>query len=224
MNMLKHENIGMMQFNTPGPHSFNILVNHSGNPGKVSYMIDSAITHTSISVTLGAWNQVKFSAVSTGIDAYWNGTLLFHSDLDTQISQILFGSQWPTAACAYDDFSFLPLTVVQGNITLQNYAGNLRDVTVKIQLRKSGTVERTEYVQLESDGYFSIPKNGATGTYDILIKSYSHLQKVLTVDLTSNPVNLGNIILNAGDLNGDNSVNMSDVNLMAPRWGDSEAQ
>jgi hypothetical protein len=79
-------------------------------PAVVSYRIDSVETATPISVVPMIWHEVKFIAGPSSVDGYWDGTLLFHSTLATNISGIRFGSAWTSAPCGYDDFSFLPLS------------------------------------------------------------------------------------------------------------------
>jgi hypothetical protein len=107
INIVENVNIGMIMIYGSG-HEFLVMANSI--PGMVSYRIDSVETPTTISVTPMMWHEVKFVAGTSGIDGYWDGIRLFHDSTVIKISGIRFGSQWSSAPCGYDDFSFLPLS------------------------------------------------------------------------------------------------------------------
>jgi hypothetical protein len=109
---------------------------------------------------------------------------------------------------------------VTGTVTLGGYLGDLRNVGVKVEFRQGGSAVKTEWVLLDSAGGFSIP-NVQKGTYDVAIKTYSHLQEVLlSQNLTSQPTSsLDPITLLAGDATGNGTVDASDLNVIAGYWG-----
>jgi hypothetical protein len=114
-----------------------------------------------------------------------------------------------------------PTPGVAGQVTLQDYSGDVTQVPITVEIRKPGTttVVQTATVYLHSDGTFSLP-SGLTGTYDVAVKGSHWLsRKISSVALTgSTEVGGLNFSLVNGDVNGDNVINLADLMKIAAAW------
>ncbi len=111
---------------------------------------------------------------------------------------------------------------IQGKVNSNGYAGNLQNFGVQVELRQNGIAVRTENLLLDATGGFAVDLV-PLGTYDVAVKAFTHLQKVLpNINISASPTNLGTIVLNAGDLNGDSVVNLLDFAIMASNWQSAE--
>ena len=105
-----------------------------------------------------------------------------------------------------------------GTVVIDGYVGDLSLVGVQVEFRQAAVPVRTERVMLDAAGSFSIP-DVTIGTYDIAIKAYSQLQKVITnVDVPAAPTDIGTITLQGGDINGDGLVDSNDFAVLAVEW------
>ncbi|MFA5864870.1 MAG: glycoside hydrolase domain-containing protein [Phycisphaerae bacterium] len=108
-----------------------------------------------------------------------------------------------------------PVSTLQGTVVLQDYTDDRADVMVRVELLRDGTAVRTNHVALNSQGQFTL-SNVTSGTYDVGIKAYTSLRKVIR-DVTIN----GNtdldpvpVILRNGDLDGDNEISSTDLSII----------
>ncbi|MEL7428257.1 MAG: dockerin type I domain-containing protein, partial [Bacteroidota bacterium] len=90
-----------------------------------------------------------------------------------------------------------------------------RTIELFVYAAGTSTLEFSNTAPLDGSGNFSV--SGITpGTYDLYVKTAGYLQKVSTaVSLTdgSNPVSFGGLL--AGDINGDNIVDINDFTLFS---------
>jgi hypothetical protein len=102
---------------------------------------------------------------------------------------------------------------ISGTISLGGFAGDLRDVALRIDLFAGGSIFRTDRVMLSSGGAFSV--SVPAGIYDVRLKTYTSLaSKVVGVDVSGDSVDLRTVILKNGDADGDNEVTTSDLSVV----------
>ena len=107
---------------------------------------------------------------------------------------------------------------VIGSVELSGYTGDLQDAGIRVDIRENGVEARREALLLGPGGGFAIDRI-PLGTYDVTISAFGYLPKTLTgVDVSSDPIDLGTIVLDAGDLNGDSFVDMLDFAILANNW------
>jgi hypothetical protein len=103
---------------------------------------------------------------------------------------------------------------VRGWIAPDDYSGDLQDLAVRIELRQAGVIVRIERRLPDATGLFTVA-NVPPGTYDIAVKTYAHLQRVLSgVPVTTDPTDLLIIPLLSGDNDNDNSVTSTDLSIV----------
>jgi hypothetical protein len=165
-----------------------------------------------------AWVQkwVNGQQANNGILLKWAGPIgtgdSFSSHEDIYDPNIYFGPKLSV--------SHIPQGVaatVQGNVAASGYTGNKENIAVLVEFRQGGIPVRTERKFLDTSGNFSIPLV-EKGTYDLAVKSYAHLQEVLTRNVNADPYSLGTITLQGGDLNGDGLINSLDLDILADNW------
>jgi uncharacterized protein (DUF2141 family) len=229
LNMVENTNIGMVSVTASG-HQYLILANSAS--GKVSYRIDFVETATTIPVTTQTWHEVKFRAGPSGLDGFWDGALLFHSDLGTTISAIQYGTEWMAAPCGFDDFSFLPvpasLTVAPESRNVEAAAG-----TTTFAINNGGTVSMPWSAEVIGGGdWLTItgPAGGTdSGTLTVSytgnndqVNSRTGTIRILASGAAGSPKDL--VVVQAkssisGDANGDGKVDVSDLGILAANYG-----
>jgi len=215
--MIENVNEAMIRIDTPG-HMAAIVVN--AVPGKVSYRLDSEEISTDIPVATQTWHQVKFIAGPAGIEGYWNGTRLFRSPNTEKITSIIFGSEGAGAPCGFDDFSFQPVTCVQGRVTLGGFSGPPAgvSVTLKIFAPGSGSPLETQTVALDAEGNYAFYTQVPSGSYDVWAKA-SHWLAAKAVNVTLGAAALDFTMAGNGDANGDNLVTFEDFAVLQNHYG-----
>ena len=101
---------------------------------------------------------------------------------------------------------------LSGTITLEQYRGSVVGQPIMVELRAPGsqTPLRTETVQLQSGGSYSLYRV-ASGTYDVAFRGSHWLRKVVRNVVVSNCVYGVNTSLINGDVNGDNRIDDADL-------------
>jgi hypothetical protein len=231
MNLAENTDIGMISISTPG-HEFIIMANYAN--GKVWYRIDSTQTSTNIDVTPQQWHKIKFVAGPNGVDAYWDQTQLFHSDLGTHISSMSFGSAWGTAPCGYDDFSFTPLPAVL-SVTPETQNVESKAGTATFTVSNTGAASMPWTAEVISGGSWLSITNGTqgtnSGTITVTISQNTDAAntrtgtiRITATGATSSPKDLTIIQakgLIPGDANGDTLVDVGDLGILAANYGGS---
>ena len=106
---------------------------------------------------------------------------------------------------------------VAGTITLQGAVNQAQSVTFQFQPMGSGS-PLTENVTLSSTGAYALA-DIPSGVYEIGIKGSKWLQTVLSnVTVSSNTTGV-NATLIPGDINGDNVINLQDLDLLIAAFG-----
>ncbi|MFN3683424.1 MAG: S8 family serine peptidase [Fimbriimonadaceae bacterium] len=111
-------------------------------------------------------------------------------------------------------------TTVSGSVTLGDFVGSPLGVPVEVQVRAPGgtTALETHTVALGSSGQFSFVTT-LSGTYDLAFKASHWLRrKVAGVVLSGSPIDGLGVALINGDCNGDNTVNLADLNAVSRAW------
>ena len=112
--------------------------------------------------------------------------------------------------------------VWQGRGT-QHSAGQIMPITLTL---KMGNLETNYSYQLTDPyGFFTVTVNGLpNGTYNWRAKGPTYMATTGTVLLTGTPItNLNMGQQKTGDLNGDNTVNIGDFNLLSSNFGQGGA-
>lgn len=106
---------------------------------------------------------------------------------------------------------------VYGKVTLQDFAGDVTQKPVTIEIEDSGaSIVQTETVNLASDGTYSFSTNLADGTYSVYAKASHWLrQKVGNVKIVGKTVEGVDFSLVNGDVDGDNVVTVFDYNALS---------
>jgi len=120
----------------------------------------------------------------------------------------------------------LPATFpVSGNITLGSFSGTVSGTPVVFQLRTPGTstVVATFNATLGTAGAFSFPST-LSGTYDVACKASHWLRERLSnVVIGTSGVSGLALTLRNGDVNGDNTVNVSDFLALRAAFGSTSS-
>ncbi|MBW7927660.1 MAG: hypothetical protein H3C58_06125, partial [Fimbriimonadaceae bacterium] len=120
----------------------------------------------------------------------------------------------------------LPATFpVSGNITLGSFSGTVSGTPVEFQLRTPGTstVVATFNATLGAAGAFSFPST-LSGTYDVACKASHWLRERLSnVVIGTSGVSGLALTLRNGDVNGDNTVNVSDFLALRAAFGSTSS-
>ncbi len=105
-------------------------------------------------------------------------------------------------------------TTVSGIAALEGLAPTAGTQKVRFQFRPTdGSAPFTLTAPVGTDGTFSFP-NIPVAAYTLAIAGDKWLQKVIPLDLTAGSPPAVNILLPAGDANGDNSVDSSDFTIL----------
>ncbi len=95
-------------------------------------------------------------------------------------------------------------------------SNNANTAVVRVYLHETGALFKQETVLINPIGYFGMDEDFPPGSYDIYIQFTGFLQLgVLDEPLSIgiNHIELNNLI--AGDLNGDNAINIQDVSILS---------
>ncbi len=116
--------------------------------------------------------------------------------------------------------NLLPATVnIKGTVTLEDFGGDITQVPIDVELRQDGNVVRSEQINLNADGSYTIAEV-ADGTYDVAFKASHWLRVVVQgvvvsgADVTGVDVSLIN-----GDIDGDNEVTLFDFGALVAAFG-----
>lgn len=216
INLLENVNVGMIRVRTAS-HEYLVLANSTA--GRVSYRIDATETATPIAVSTETWHEVKIIAGPAGTEGYWDGTLLFRSPHAETVTQISFGSEWSSAPCGFDDFSFVPVTTVQGTVNLSGFGGSPAGMPVTVKLLAPGTseVRETCTIPLDSAGRYWF-YTSLTGVHDVWVKAPHWLAETAAgVTLGAEAVNV--TMTRNGDANNDNVVGFADFSILQNHYG-----
>ena len=110
---------------------------------------------------------------------------------------------------------------IAGKVTLEVCNDPEQAITFEFRPKPSGTVFKRKVLLTQSgpnSGTFSLP-NIPKGTYDIAVKGFCWLQKVLPNVVVNGDVSGLSASLLTADLNNDNSVDSSDFGLLIGDYG-----
>jgi hypothetical protein len=126
-----------------------------------------------------------------------------------------------TDATIYITSSPLPgPTTLSGKVELQSRTDHSAQLTIEIRSSGSTTPLQTRTVTTAFDGSYTLNLTVPAGTYDIAAKMDGFLRQTLrNVAIPATEVNL---LLLAGDVNGDNTVDLVDFGLLAASFGSVE--
>ncbi|MCX7799617.1 MAG: S8 family serine peptidase [Fimbriimonadales bacterium] len=119
------------------------------------------------------------------------------------------------------DLRVLPEQALTGTGELQDFSGDRTQVDLTLEIRNPGTttVVQSLSFRLGSSGGFRVVASVAPGTYDLAIKGGTWLRKVLrNVSVGANGAAGLSFSLPNGDCNGDNVINLADLNLISAAW------
>jgi len=109
---------------------------------------------------------------------------------------------------------------ITGQVTLQ-YRSDQSQVEVTVALRKNGQTVRTEILDLDTQGHYTIA-NVAPGNYSLLFSAQKFLKKALPVQIVDQDRSGQNVTLPVGDYDGDNEVTVFDINMILLAFGGIE--
>lgn len=188
---------GTVTLSGPAPTGGASVALSSSNPSVAS-------VPATVTVPAGA-TQASFT-VATSVVA---------STTDVRIEASLGGG---TASA---DLRVLPEQAIVGTGDLQDFSGDrtLVDLTLEIRTPGTTTVIQSLSFRLNASGGFRVLANVAPGTYDLAIKGGTWLRKVLrNVAVGAGGVSGLSFSLLNGDCNGDNVINLADLNLISAAW------
>ena len=107
---------------------------------------------------------------------------------------------------------------IRGKIELRDFAGDVTQVPIAVELRQNGSPVRTETVFTDAEGNYVLP-DVITGTYDVAFKA-SHWLRVVVYGVTvSGDVTGVDVSLTNGDIDGDNEVTLFDFGELVQAFG-----
>ncbi|GBC95699.1 hypothetical protein HRbin16_01491 [bacterium HR16] len=107
---------------------------------------------------------------------------------------------------------------IRGKIELRDFAGDVTQVPIAVELRQNGSSVRTETVFTDAEGNYVLP-DVITGTYDVAFKA-SHWLRVVVYGVTvSGDVTGVDVSLTNGDIDGDNEVTLFDFGELVQAFG-----
>lgn len=110
----------------------------------------------------------------------------------------------------------MPTYSISGTVTLQNYIGNVSTIPINAQLRIGGTITPIT-IALQNNGSYLLTDIDI-GLYDISFKASHWLRKTITNVAVYEDTTV-NVSLINGDVDGDNDVDLRDLNLLAKAIG-----
>jgi hypothetical protein len=111
-----------------------------------------------------------------------------------------------------------PGFAVSGTVTLGDFRGDVTQVPVDVEIRKDGSVVRSETVNLDSAGGYTLT-NVEPGAYDIAFKASHWLRVVVPVTVSNSDVSGVDVVLTNGDIDGDNEVTLLDFGALVAAFG-----
>jgi len=111
-----------------------------------------------------------------------------------------------------------PGFAVSGTVTLADFAGDVTQVPVDVEIREGGNVVRSETVNLDSVGRYTLT-DVEPGTYDIAFKASHWLRVVVPVTVSNSDVSGVDVVLTNGDIDGDNEVTLLDFGALVAAFG-----
>ena len=153
----------------------------------------------SVSSTRGQWNDTPNGGGTVNNNAFepYRAIIEFNSSPGTAIS-------------------------VSGTVTLGNCDDPEQAITFEFRPKNGGTPFKRKQMLTQSganSGTFSLP-NIPAGTYDIAIKGFSWLRRVLPNVVVNGDVFGLNATLISADLNNDNSVDVLDFGILVNEYGE----
>ncbi|MEP0765536.1 MAG: hypothetical protein HRF45_03210 [Fimbriimonadia bacterium] len=116
---------------------------------------------------------------------------------------------------------FKPEATMTGAVTLQNLVPSPAGRVITLEFRQPSTlnVVASFNAVLDGSGGYTVP-DVLTGTYDIALKHGTWLRQVRPSQVVAGPATSGvNFTLRNGDVNDDNSVDISDLTLVLTNFG-----
>ena len=111
-----------------------------------------------------------------------------------------------------------PGFAVSGTVTLGDFGGDVTRVPVDVELRKDGSVVRSERINLSTTGGYTL-RDVEPGTYDIAFKASHWLRVVAPVTVSNADVTGVDVTLTNGDIDGDNEVTLFDFGRLVAAFG-----
>jgi|GEM_PF-1245267 hypothetical protein len=111
-----------------------------------------------------------------------------------------------------------PGFAVSGTVTLGDFGGDVTQVPVEVEIRKNGSVVRSERINLSSSGGYTL-RDVEPGTYDIAFKASHWLRVVVPVTVSTSDVSGVDVVLTNGDIDGDNEVTLLDFGALVAAFG-----
>jgi len=106
---------------------------------------------------------------------------------------------------------------ITGNVELQDFAGDVTQMPVTVELRQGGNVVGTRTLSLGADGNYAF--TASPETYDLAFKARHWLRKVVpNVSASGSSVTV-NVSLTNGDIDGDNEVTLFDFGALVSAFG-----
>lgn len=108
----------------------------------------------------------------------------------------------------------------RGAASIANFTGSLSSRTLSVEVKSSdgsSTLFTANNVAMDASGIFSVKLNRtfASGTYDVLIRGANTLVKKVDDVVANNNGLLGlAVTLTPGDVNGDNEIDLTDIDLI----------
>ena len=172
-----------------------------------------------IQVVVASFTQATHGAVAANAD----GTLTYtpaanFTGIDGFSYTITNGGLTATAQVSV---KVRALTTIAGTVILQDTPLQAQPVVFKFRSTDDG-ISSTVTAMPDSAGRFTIP-NVPAGTYNLAIKSYRWLQKVVSLDTTNGNVSGVAASLPSGDCNNDNGVDASDFGIFVGAYNSSKS-
>ncbi|MCS6830979.1 MAG: hypothetical protein NZ749_10095 [bacterium] len=101
---------------------------------------------------------------------------------------------------------------------MQDYQGDIARVPVTVEIRRDGSLVRTDVLTLDAQGRYTL-SNLALGTYQFAFKASHWLRRVVTVEVVSSDVLGVSVSLVNGDVDGDNEVTLFDFGQLVVAFG-----
>ncbi|HRF58552.1 MAG TPA: DUF1565 domain-containing protein [Fimbriimonadaceae bacterium] len=136
---------------------------------------------------------------------------------DADVLSRIFGGRTDRGAF---EFRFTPVPVT-GQVTLQSFLGDVTNEPVTIEFRVAGVVHDAAVVTLDANGQFSTTTN-VRGLYTVTAKGTHWLrQKIDGLNVGNSGVSGLSYSLTNGDIDGNNTVDSDDFDLLVANFGGS---
>ncbi len=151
-----------------------------------------------------------------------DGSRLWYASAVSPDARYIVGQGWNASAGRYE--AFLLDTIggsrqIAGNLLLQDFAGDITQIPIAVQLRPAEASPVDLLIYLSADGSYIIP-DVEPGVYDIAFKASHWLRVVVRgVDVTDGDVSGVDVSLINGDIDGDNEVTLFDFGRLVAAFG-----